>query len=91
MSPAGAADSLPLSPQGSPSAACSLVCQVVACFPPPSSQFWELFEPGSPFLTVFSLQCPAGPRQSCPWLKYLAAHGCAMRSTQCFVTAAGRG
>uniref|UniRef100_A0A4W2FUZ7 Brevican core protein n=1 Tax=Bos indicus x Bos taurus TaxID=30522 RepID=A0A4W2FUZ7_BOBOX len=35
--------------------------------------------------------CPVGPHQSCPWLKCLAAHGCAMKSTQCFVTGAGRG
>uniref|UniRef100_A0A8C2NHF5 Brevican core protein n=1 Tax=Capra hircus TaxID=9925 RepID=A0A8C2NHF5_CAPHI len=34
--------------------------------------------------------CPVGPHQSCPWLRYLAAHGCAMKSTQCFVTGAGR-
>ena len=66
------------------------VCQLVAYSSPPS-QLWGLLEPGSQFLTVFSLQCPVGPHQSCPWLKCLAAHGCAMKSTQCFVTGAGRG
>ena len=67
------------------------VCQLVAYSSPPPSQLWGRLEPGSQFLTVFSLQCPVGPHQSCPWLKCLAAHGCAMKSTQCFVTGAGRG
>lgn len=47
-------------------------------------------EPGSRFLTLSPLQYPVGPHRNCPWLKCSAAHGCAMRWTQCFVTSAGR-
>jgi hypothetical protein len=39
---------------------------------------------------VPSLQCPVVPHRSCPLLKCLVAHGCAMRWTPYFDISAGR-
>lgn len=58
-----------------------------------SSPFWALplVEPGSQWLMVSAPQCPAGPRQSCPWLNCSAAQDGAMRWTRFFDTGAWRG